>query len=165
MNDATAVAESSWWVRNEFLLRRLHSLSGLVPVGAFMMVHLVVNASLLNANSAATFQANVLRIHGLGRLLWVVEWMFIFLPLIAAVVAVLYIRSGRYYVEHLLFVVHFHAFFFLAGIAMLLLQRLAGLLPDSAAAVPRIVLVVANGGWADMRCAIDWYTGELYVMP
>ena len=74
----TAVAESSWWVRNEFLLRRLHSLSGLVPVGAFMVVHLTVNASLLNENSAATFQANVLRIHGLGRLLWVVEWMFIF---------------------------------------------------------------------------------------
>jgi len=62
-----------------------------------------------------------------GRALWnnVPKMMFIFLPLIAAVLAILYVRSGRYYVEHLLFVVHFHAFFFLAGIAALLLQRLA----------------------------------------
>jgi hypothetical protein len=57
--------------------------------------------------------------------------MFIFLPLIAAVMAVLYIRSGRYYVEHLLFVVHFHAFFFLAGIAVILLERLSGMLPGA----------------------------------
>ena len=52
-----------------------------------------------------------------GRALFdnIPKMMFIFLPLIAAVMAVLYVRSGRYYVEHLLFVVHFHAFFFLAG--------------------------------------------------
>ena len=43
--------------------------------------------------------------------------MFIFLPLIAVVMFVLYLGSGRYYVEHLLFFVHFHAFFFLGGIA------------------------------------------------
>ncbi len=55
------------------------------------------------------------------------KMMFIFLPLIAAVLSVLYVRSGRYYVEHLLFVVHFHAFFFLAGIVVLLLERLAGM--------------------------------------
>ena len=62
-----------------------------------------------------------------GRALWenVPKMMFIFLPLIAAALAVLYIRSGRYYVEHLLFVVHFHAFFFLAGIAALLLEWLS----------------------------------------
>jgi hypothetical protein len=62
-----------------------------------------------------------------GRALFdnIPKMMFIFLPLIAAAMAVLYIRSGRYYVEHLLFVVHFHAFFFLAGIALLLLERLS----------------------------------------
>ena len=64
-----------------------------------------------------------------GRALWnnIPKMMFIFLPLIAAVLSLLYIRSGRYYVEHLLFVVHFHAFFFLTGIAVLLLERLAEL--------------------------------------
>jgi len=62
-----------------------------------------------------------------GRALWenIPKMMFIFLPLIAAALAVLYIRSGRYYVEHLLFVVHFHAFFFLTGIFVLLLERLS----------------------------------------
>jgi Protein of unknown function (DUF3667)/Domain of unknown function (DUF4286) len=75
-----------------------------------------------------------------GRALYnnIPKMMFIFLPLIAAVMALLYLGSGRYYVEHLLFVVHFHAFFFLAGIAMLLLQRFAGILPGGAAAVAKV---------------------------
>jgi len=62
-----------------------------------------------------------------GRALWnnVPKMMFLFIPLIAAAMSVLYLRSGRYYVEHLLFVVHFHAFFFLSGIVVLLLERLS----------------------------------------
>ena len=40
---------------------------------------------------------------------------------IAAVIYVLYLGSGRYYVEHLLFFVHYHSFFFLGGIAVVLL--------------------------------------------
>jgi hypothetical protein len=61
---------------------------------------------------------------GFGRAVYenVPKMMFIFLPLIAAVMFVLYLGSGRYYVEHLLFFVHFHAFFFLSGIAVLLLE-------------------------------------------
>jgi len=38
---------------------------------------------------------------------------------------VLYLGSGRYYVEHLLFFVHYHAFFFLGGAAVLLLERMS----------------------------------------
>ena len=53
------------------------------------------------------------------------KMMFIFLPLIAVVMFVLYLGSGRFYVEHLLFFVHFHAFFFLAGIVVVGLARLA----------------------------------------
>jgi succinate dehydrogenase / fumarate reductase, cytochrome b subunit len=67
-------------VRHEFVIRRLHSLSGLVPVGAYMCVHLATNASVLNG--PGTFQANVYTIHGLGKLLPVVEWGFIFLPIL-----------------------------------------------------------------------------------
>jgi len=61
-----------------------------------------------------------------GRALWenLPKMMFLFLPLIALVMAVLYVGSGRYYVEHLLFFLHYHAFFFLAGIVVLLLDRL-----------------------------------------
>ena len=48
--------------------------------------------------------------------------LFVLLPLMAFVQAFLYPLSRRYYVEHLLFFVHFHAFFFL----MLTLQVLWG---------------------------------------
>jgi hypothetical protein len=68
-----------------------------------------------------------------GRALFqnIPKMMFIFLPLIAVVMYVLYIGSGRYYVEHLLFVVHYHAFFFLGGLAFLLVERLAWLGPGT----------------------------------
>jgi hypothetical protein len=66
-----------------------------------------------------------------GRALFqnIPKMMFIFLPLIAEVMYLLYIGSGRYYVEHLLFVVHFHAFFFLGGIVILLAERAARIAP------------------------------------
>ena len=48
--------------------------------------------------------------------------LFILLPLMALVLKMLYPLSKRYYVEHLLFVVHFHAFVFL----ILTLQILFG---------------------------------------
>jgi hypothetical protein len=71
---------------------------------------------------------------GFGRAVYenIPKMMFIFLPLIAAVMFVLYLGSGRYYVEHLLFFVHYHAFFFLCGIAVLLLERSSSMLVDSA---------------------------------
>lgn len=67
-------------VRNDFLIRRLHSLCGLIPVGAYMVVHLIVNSSVING--AATFQNNVLNIHKLGALLPLIEWTFIFIPIL-----------------------------------------------------------------------------------
>lgn len=85
---------STFFNKHEFLIRRLHSLSGLIPVGAYMTVHLVVNASLLNG--AGTFQKNVNQIHSLGKLLPLVEWAFIFLPLLFhAGAGVWIIRSGK----------------------------------------------------------------------
>ena len=67
-------------VRHEFLLRRLHSLTGLVPVGAYMVVHLATNATIWNG--AATYQRAVNQIHSLGPILPLVEWIFIFLPIL-----------------------------------------------------------------------------------
>ncbi|MGH8495446.1 MAG: DUF4286 family protein [Gammaproteobacteria bacterium] len=49
------------------------------------------------------------------------KMMFLFLPLLALVLKFLYIGSRRYYSEHLLFAVHFHAFFFLIVILDILL--------------------------------------------
>ncbi len=68
-----------------------------------------------------------------GRALFqnVPKMMFIFLPLIAAAMYVLYLGSGRYYVEHLLFVVHFHALFFLGGLVFLLIERVGWLAPGT----------------------------------
>lgn len=71
---------SSFLARHEFLIRRLHSLCGLVPVGAYMVVHLLTNATVLDG--AVKFQGAVYQIHGLGKALLVVEWAFIFLPLL-----------------------------------------------------------------------------------
>ena len=86
-------SSASFLARHEFLIRRLHSLSGLLPVGAYMVVHLVTNASVLAG--ASTFQSNVDSIHSLGPALPLVEWTFIFLPIIFhAVVGVWIIRSG-----------------------------------------------------------------------
>jgi hypothetical protein len=81
--------------------------------------------------------------------------MFLFLPLIAVALAVLYVRSGRYYVEHLLFVVHYHAFFFLAGIVVLLLARLSKLAEGSS--VGSVASAVENIIEASLIFYIPWY--------
>ncbi len=79
--------------RHEFLIRRLHSLSGLVPVGAYMVVHLLTNASVLAGPEV--FQKNVYAIHGLGPLLPLVEWGFIFLPILFhAIIGVVIVAGG-----------------------------------------------------------------------
>ena len=93
-------SDSSFLARNEFLIRRLHSLSGLIPVGAFMCVHLAVNASVLDG--PGTYQRAVFGIHGLGDLLPLVEWVFIFIPILFhAIVGVMIVagavpNSGNY---------------------------------------------------------------------
>ncbi len=50
--------------------------------------------------------------------------LIILLPIMAFVLKLLYPLSRRYYVEHLLFFVHFHAFFFLILSLQILLTRL-----------------------------------------
>lgn len=88
----------TFFQRHDFLIRRLHSLSGLVPVGAYMCVHLLTNASLISGTEV--FQNAVFAIHSIP-FLPVVEWTFIFMPLIFhAVVGVWIARSGRSNVNH-----------------------------------------------------------------
>ncbi|MCA9267103.1 MAG: succinate dehydrogenase cytochrome b558 subunit [Planctomycetales bacterium] len=85
--------DTSFLARHEFIIRRLHSLSGLIPVGAYMVVHLLVNASV--NDSAATFQRNVFGIHSLGSFLPLIEWGFIFIPLLFhAIVGVVIVAGG-----------------------------------------------------------------------
>ena len=63
--------------------------------------------------------------------------LIILLPLMALVLKVLYPLSKRYYVEHLLFFVHFHAFFFLLLSLQILFARLAGLV-----AIPEAIVIL-----------------------
>jgi succinate dehydrogenase / fumarate reductase cytochrome b subunit len=67
--------------RYHFLVRRLHSLSGIIPVGVFLCIHLSVNASIIAGPKA--FQYAVDQIHkldGLG-ILKPVELCFILIPI------------------------------------------------------------------------------------
>jgi len=59
--------------------------------------------------------------------------LFILLPMMALVLMILHPLSRRYYVEHLLFVIHYHSFVFLALTAEILFSRFLGFtgLPDA----------------------------------
>ena len=69
--------------------------------------------------------------------------LIVLLPLMALVLKVLYPLSRRYFVEHLLFVIHYHAFFFLILILQILFARIAALsgVPEPIAS---LVLVAAS---------------------
>ena len=86
--------QPSFFERHEFLIRRLHSASGLVPVGAYMVVHLLTNASVIE--SPGTFQKSVYAIHSLGSLLPIVEWVFIFIPILFHALYGVAIVAGAY---------------------------------------------------------------------
>jgi len=64
--------------RHHFLLRRLHSLTGLV-FGGYLVVHLLINATI--AQFGEHFQVQVNKIHSLP-FLTAVEWGLIYLPIL-----------------------------------------------------------------------------------
>src|SRR4051812_10118814 len=64
--------------RHHFLLRRLHSLTGIV-FGGYLIVHLLVNATI--AQGGNVYQTQVDKIHDLP-FLPVIEWAFIYLPIL-----------------------------------------------------------------------------------
>src|SRR5580658_11194190 len=65
-------------VGHSFLWRRLHSLSGIVPIGAFLVEHIVSNFEATNGPLAYAQQVKFLNSLPLVRVL---EWSFIFIPL------------------------------------------------------------------------------------
>ena len=63
---------------NSYLWRKLHSLSGIIPIGAFLVEHIVSNFEILNGPLAYAKQVLFLNSLPLVRVL---EWVFIFIPL------------------------------------------------------------------------------------
>jgi len=64
--------------RHHFLLRKLHSLSGIVPIGAFLIEHLLTNSMAFGGREK--FNDAVHSLHNLPYL-WALEVFGIFLPL------------------------------------------------------------------------------------
>jgi succinate dehydrogenase / fumarate reductase cytochrome b subunit len=63
---------------HSFLWRRLHSLSGIIPIGAFLVEHIVSNFETWNGPLAYAQQVKLLNSLPLVRIL---EWVLIFIPL------------------------------------------------------------------------------------
>jgi succinate dehydrogenase / fumarate reductase cytochrome b subunit len=64
---------------NTFLWRKLHSLLGILPIGAFLLEHLLSNFEALKGPAA--YGAQVKFLNGLP-MVRVLEWVFIFLPIL-----------------------------------------------------------------------------------
>ena len=69
--------------------------------------------------------------------------LIVLLPLMALVLKILYPLSRRYFVEHLLFVVHYHAFFFLMLTLQILFARLMSPLRVPETAVTLAIVAAA----------------------
>ena len=64
---------------HSFLLRKLHSLTGIVPIGAFLVEHIVSNFE-ANEMGPLAYAQQVKFLNGLP-LVRILEWAFIFIPL------------------------------------------------------------------------------------
>jgi succinate dehydrogenase / fumarate reductase cytochrome b subunit len=73
---------------NSFLWRKLHSLLGIVPIGAFLLEHILSNFEALKGPAAYAAQVKFLNALPLVRIL---EWTFIFLPILYHAIYGLYI--------------------------------------------------------------------------
>jgi succinate dehydrogenase / fumarate reductase cytochrome b subunit len=83
LSESQSTASQSFADRHYFVIRRLHSLFGLVPVGVFVLFHLLANSSILApGDRGAEFQKSVDQIHSLGPLVVPLEIVGIFLPLL-----------------------------------------------------------------------------------
>jgi hypothetical protein len=88
---------------------------------------------------------------------YIPKTMFVFLPLVAAVLALIYRRSGRYYVEHLVLVLHNHA----AAFALMSFARVLHLIGVAVSHWPSVHSVlefIRNGLDMGLLVYVPWYT-------
>jgi succinate dehydrogenase / fumarate reductase cytochrome b subunit len=94
MVSATELPLSHSAATRYFLLRRLHSLTGIL-FGGYLIVHLLVNATLMQGTNPDVYQMQVDKIHSLPLLIFI-EWAAIYLPIIYHTVYGLWITiSGQ----------------------------------------------------------------------
>ena len=95
-------ALASWLGRNQFALRRVHSLTGLI-FGGYIVVHLLVNATLIEGlrhGNDDVYQLQVDKIHSLPFLTFL-SWGLILLPIIFhTLYGIVIIVGGRSNVSH-----------------------------------------------------------------
>ncbi len=107
MTNQAPASSASWLERNYFWLRRLHSLSGVVPIGLFLIFHLTTNASsvwgAINADKGATalergiatFQHEVNFIHSLPALI-LMEIFVLWLPIaFHSILGIYFAKTGK----------------------------------------------------------------------
>lgn len=94
---ANAAEPAGFLDRHHFLLRRLHSLSGIVPVGLFVCFHLFTNAQMLLG--ADNFQHEVNFIHSMPALLFMEITIWVSIGFHAAL-GVVYTVQGKSNVRH-----------------------------------------------------------------
>jgi len=104
VSDASPAAQASPLTRYHFLLRRLHSLSGILPVGLFVIMHLFTNAQMIwgqkdGSSGESIFQHEVDFIHSMPALLFIeiALWSSIGFH---AVLGFWYTFTGKHNVKH-----------------------------------------------------------------
>jgi succinate dehydrogenase/fumarate reductase cytochrome b subunit len=83
-------ARPNWIQRNHFILRRIHSLTGIVPVGGYLLYHFYENGSIFYGRAAYDEMAEGVR--GI-RYLEVMEIFILLLPILYHAIYGLFIAS------------------------------------------------------------------------
>ncbi len=76
--------------QHHFLLRRLHSLTGIVPVGGYLLIHFFINSQAIRGSES--FHAAVRFVNSLPLVHWL-EVLFIFIPLYFHAIYGIYIAA------------------------------------------------------------------------
>ena len=86
---------ASFFGKHEFLVRRLHSLTGLVPIGGYLCFHLATNGAIIDGLEAYQHRADQIHDLGITTILFL-EWSLIFLPiLLHGIVGMLIVTRGK----------------------------------------------------------------------
>lgn len=167
--------------RYHFLMRRLHSLSGIIPIGAYLIVHLTVNATVMAGADA--YQDQVDRIHALGPFLRTTEVLFIFIPILFhAIYGLFIVIEGKPNVGHYQYGANWRyalqrwtgviAFLFIGWHVWQTHEWFKGLgggAFDPHAAMPSIAAIMQSGAWVaplyviGVLCAVFHFTNGVWT--